>query len=77
MDRPFGWDYPPGVTGSEPQITGEWSEDEDEVLEADEIIDADEERCTCTWSSFVKYGGGTGFDICKFDPACPVHGDEA
>jgi len=20
----FGWDYPPGVTGNEPQITGEW-----------------------------------------------------
>ena len=20
----FGWDYPPGVTGREPQITGEW-----------------------------------------------------
>jgi len=20
----FGWNYPPGVTGSEPQITGEW-----------------------------------------------------
>lgn len=24
MDRTFGWDYPPGVTGNEPQITGEW-----------------------------------------------------
>jgi hypothetical protein len=21
--HPFGWDYPPGVTGREPQITGE------------------------------------------------------
>lgn len=20
----FGWNYPPGVTGSEPEITGEW-----------------------------------------------------
>jgi len=20
----FGWNYPPGVTGFEPQITGEW-----------------------------------------------------
>jgi hypothetical protein len=20
----FGWDYPPGVTGNEPQISGEW-----------------------------------------------------
>jgi len=20
----FGWNYPPGVTGNEPQITGEW-----------------------------------------------------
>lgn len=20
----FGWSYPPGVTGNEPQITGEW-----------------------------------------------------
>lgn len=23
MSRDFGWDFPPGVTGNEPQITGE------------------------------------------------------
>ena len=27
----FGWDYPPGVTGNEPQIAG-WDEDDEEVL---------------------------------------------
>ena len=25
----FGWDYPPGVTGNEPQITGEWPEEDE------------------------------------------------
>lgn len=24
MPGSFGWDYPPGVTGNEPQITGIW-----------------------------------------------------
>jgi hypothetical protein len=49
--------------------------DTGEVLEPDEIIDAEEARCTCTWGSFVKFAGGTGWDISKFDPDCPVHGD--
>jgi hypothetical protein len=25
--HPFGWDYPPGVTGNEPEITGEYRDD--------------------------------------------------
>ena len=53
----FGWDYPPGVTGNEPQITGEdFSDEEDpcdwcgaapcECEEWDNMaeIDAEEDR---------------------------------
>lgn len=28
----FGWDYPPGVTGNEPEITGEENDDYDDTL---------------------------------------------
>ena len=42
MARTFGWDYPPGVTGNEPEISGEWpcagcgfSFDPDELNEDD------------------------------------------
>lgn len=24
IESKFGWDFPPGVTGSEPEITGDW-----------------------------------------------------
>lgn len=33
-------------------------------------------RCSCTYGAYVKYAGGTGFDIVKHDPECPEHGDE-
>ena len=35
----FGWDYPPGVTGNEPQITGEWPCEECEGAGYDEDED--------------------------------------
>jgi hypothetical protein len=31
--------------------------------------------CTCTYGSYVKPGGGTGWDVARFDPDCPEHGD--
>lgn len=34
--HPFGWDYPPGVTGNEPEITGEWEEAVDDSLALDD-----------------------------------------
>lgn len=46
MNRDFGWEYPPGVTGNEPQITGEdpvgyYSEEDDCYIydEDDDLID--------------------------------------
>jgi len=32
-----------------------------------------EPNCTCTYGSFLRHGGGTGWDIAKYDPDCPVH----
>lgn len=29
--------------------------------------------CTCTYGAYIRHGGGTGWDIAKFDPECPVH----
>lgn len=34
----------------------------------------DDEDCTCTYAAFAKIGGGTGFDISRYDPDCPEHG---
>lgn len=31
------------------------------------------ENCTCWWGSYAKIGGGTGFDIARYDPECPEH----
>lgn len=31
-------------------------------------------KCTCWWGAYIKYCGGTGFDIVKYDPKCPEHG---
>jgi hypothetical protein len=36
--------------------------------------DDDEPKCTCTYGAYVKYAGGTGFDISEYDPECPIHG---
>jgi hypothetical protein len=30
--------------------------------------------CTCWWRAYVKHGGGTGWDIARYDPECPEHG---
>lgn len=37
-----------------------------------------EPECTCWYGSYVKPEGGTGFDLARYDPACPEHfgGDE-
>lgn len=35
-----------------------------------------EKGCTCWWGAYAKIGGGTGFDIAKYDPKCPEHGEE-
>jgi len=52
----FGWDYPPGVTGNEPQITGEWPcvncgrtlPEEAECPECGEPMVEDDHEWTCT-----------------------------
>ena len=52
-DADFGWDYPPGVSGNEPEITGEDVEDYDppeeeydNMAESDsEAWEDDAERC--------------------------------
>lgn len=31
------------------------------------------EGCTCWYGAYSKYAGGTGWDIVKYDPECPVH----
>ena len=31
------------------------------------------EPCTCTYAAYVRHGGGTGFDIARYDSACPEH----
>lgn len=31
--------------------------------------------CTCWYGNYVTPTGATGFDIARYDPACPVHGE--
>lgn len=33
------------------------------------------DNCTCWWGSYVRHGGGTDFDIARYDPKCPYHFD--
>lgn len=39
-------------------------------------VEAERRACTCTYAAFASYAGGTGFDISRYDPACPEHGDD-
>ena len=59
---------------SEPEYTEDDYDNPDFPFRDSTWDEDDTEKCTCTYGSYVKYAGGTGFDIAKYDPDCPEHG---
>ena len=58
----FGWNYPPGVTGNEPEITGEWPCQECGGEGGERDPDVDEDGRPGIHHSICPRCQGTGID---------------
>lgn len=59
----FGWDYPPGVTGNEPQISGEWPCDECGGLGYDEDEDGKHACFLCEGKGYLDGSERHGYCV--------------
>lgn len=77
-DRDFGWEYPPGVTGNEPQITGEDPMFEYEYGNPDYGMEWEEDDDLIDGVGFAEPGGNSALRAATADNPrnlpCPTCG---
>lgn len=73
----FGWDYPPGVTGNEPEITGEWPCDCGDGCERVPTDCCDDQyACETVSGSGLLSSDDSGIVVCRTGFGCAVNPDQ-